>query len=123
MVNEQIEKYNKLSEKEKKDIYLKMLEPYIDKVKVCIFCKSRKVKKNGSREKVQCFQCNKCMKNFLITIVPPADKIMKFIRRLLKEKEIEEISKELNISIQQLYRWRNIFYKEIDVIYSINKVD
>lgn len=116
MVNEQIEKYKKLSEKQKKEIYICMLKPYINKVKVCEFCRSRKIKKNGNRKGIQCFQCNKCMKNFLITIVPPANKIMKFINRFIKNKKIEDISKELNISVQQLQRWKNIFYKEIDNI-------
>lgn len=116
VVNEQIEKYKKLSEKQKKEIYICMLKPYIDKVKVCEFCKSRKIKKNGNRKGIQCFQCNKCMKNFLITIVPPANKIMKFINRFIKNKKLEDISKELNISVQQLQRWKNIFYKEIDNI-------
>ena len=46
MEEKAIDKYLALNKEDQKSIYDNMLEEYVSRIKVCFFCKSRKIKKN-----------------------------------------------------------------------------
>lgn len=117
MEEKAIDKYLALNKEDQKSIYDNMLEEYVSRIKVCFFCKSRKIKKNGKQYNIQRFICLKCGKTFAVSTLPPQNKLKKYISLYIKGYEIKKISDILNISPKQQFQWRTKFIDEINKIY------
>lgn len=106
--------YNSLNKELKKKLYRDIIKGYDDKIKVCMWCKSRLIKKNGRLDGLQRFLCMKCNKTFGTTKLEPQKWWNKYLNLLSKGKTIEEVLKEIPISNQYIFRWNKTLEKKID---------